>query len=53
MRISDAIKNSESNFAKNVDSITKYSSEMHFLGCEIYNFVKGDIRRLRNKLKKG
>lgn len=53
VRISEAIRNSEHNFAKYADSITKYSSEMHFLGCEIYNFVKGDIRRLRNKLKNG
>ena len=53
VRISEAIRNSEHNFAKYADSITKYSSEMHFLGCEIYNFVKGDIRRLRNKVKKG
>ena len=53
VRISDAIKTSEHHFVKNIDSIAKYSSEMHLLGGEIYNFVKSDIRRLRNKLKKG
>ena len=52
VRLSDAIVHSKKNYSmqEGTYSPERYSTEMHFLGNEIYSFVRNDIDRLRNKI---
>lgn len=49
--LSDAIRNTESNFSEDKGSPALYTSEMFRLGKEIYGFVSVDLEKLKNKLR--
>lgn len=51
VRIDDAIRNTETNFSRQVNgNPTLFSTEQFLLGKEIFRFVGPEIRKLRNKL---